>query len=132
MACKECDFREGLLPAFPLPFQMNRERREPKMGNLEWATWALVLVSAVLAFATLLYAYYTKKMLLGSEKQLSAFGELTKSINDLREIKDPLVKLGLAVKSLPSGFHMQEVAEKIAEERQRAMGAGQRKATGRE
>jgi hypothetical protein len=57
-------------------------------------------------------------------------GELTKSIDGLRELKKPLDKLRISIETLPSGFHSQKITEKLAEEWQKKMGAAQRRATG--
>jgi len=106
---------------------------------MELATWVLVFFTAVLTFATIIlaiatwkYANYTKLMLIGSEKQLLVFGELTRAIDGLKEIKDSLENLRGAVKSLPSAIQLLDVTKSLGEERLKAMGAGQRKATGRE
>lgn len=91
-----------------------------------FATWVLVAFAGILAVATWKYAKYTKQMIAGSEKQLSAFGRLTRAIDGLKEIKEPLENLRIAVKNLPSAIDLLGTAEMLAEEHRQAMGVRQR------
>lgn len=83
------------------------------MGSLEWANWALVIVSIGLVIATCFYAYYTKKMMIASKEQIEAFKALTQ-----------------AIQNIPSSFEHMKIKKELAEQEQKARTERQRKATG--
>ncbi len=102
---------------------------------MEFATWTLVFLTAVLAGATIIlavatwkYANYTERMVEGGEKQIAAFGELTKAIEGLKELRDSLNDLGIAVKNIPSTFRALETAREFEEQKMKERGTQQRRA----